>query len=115
MIEPSAPATTFFMANMIVLFAAGLSLLSSQVQPPRLRTVLPNQATILVEPVANAHMISLQLWASSRGVEERAETHGLRHLLEHILALGPKRDIDQRLESVGGSLRAKTFRDATQI
>jgi hypothetical protein len=93
----------------------GFSLFVTQIQPPRLRTVLPNRATILVEPVANAHVISIQLWASSRGVEERTETHGLRHLLEHIMALGPNRDLDYRLESVGGSLRAKTFRDATQI
>ena len=95
--------------------ALGFALLTRQGQPPRLRTVLPNRAVILVEPVAHAHIISLNLWAASKGVEERPETHGLRHLMEHIIALGPKRDIDLRLETVGGSLRAATYRDGTQI
>ena len=100
---------------MILGFVLSLSLMKAQQQPPRLRTILPNQSAILVEPVSNAHLISLQLWAASRGVEERPETHGLRHLLEHILALGPKRDLDSRLERIGGSIRARTYRDATQI
>jgi len=100
---------------MILSVALCLSVLSHQVQPPRLRTILPNRATILVEPVSNAKIVSVQLWASARGVEERTETHGLRHLLEHIIALGPGRDLDSRLETMGGSLRARTFRDATQI
>jgi hypothetical protein len=99
----------------MIAVALGLSLLTSQTQPDRLRTILPNESVILVEPVANSRIISLQLWASARGVEERSETHGLRHLLEHILVLGPKRDLDYRLESVGGSIRARTYRDATQI
>jgi hypothetical protein len=89
-------------------------LLAGQGQPPRLRTVLPNGAAILVEPMPS-RSVSIQLWASSRGVEERPETHGLRHLLEHVLALGPDRDLDRRLESKGGFLRARTFRDATQV
>lgn len=95
--------------------ALALALIGGQVQPPRLRTILPNQATILVEPVANSRIVSIQLWASARGIEERSETHGLRHLLEHIIALGPRRDLDRRLEVVGGSIRARTYRDATQI
>jgi hypothetical protein len=95
--------------------AIAFTLLTAQGQPPRLRTVLPNNSAILVEPMPNEKTISIQLWAASRGVEERPETHGLRHLMEHIMALGPNRDVDQRLETVGGTLRARTFRDATQI
>lgn len=96
--------------------AIGLTLLRTrQGEPPRLRTILPNQSTILIEPVPHSHIISLQLWAAAKGVGERAETHGLRHLMEHIIALGPKRDLDERLESVGGTLTARTYRDATQI
>ena len=90
-------------------------LISAQVQPPRLRTILPNAATIIVEPMSNARVISVQLWASAKGVEERPETHGLRHLMEHIIALGPNRDLDRRLEMQGGVIRARTYRDATQI
>ncbi len=95
--------------------AVAVALFTTQGQPPRLRTVLPNNSTILVEPMPNEKTISIQLWAASRGVEERPEIHGLRHLMEHIIALGPNRDIDQRLETVGGTLSARTFRDATQI
>lgn len=85
-----------------------------QGQPARLRTVLPNHAAVLVEPMPSP-TISLQLWSASKGVDERLETHGLRHLMEHILALGPARDVDRRLETEGGSLVARTYRDATQL
>lgn len=95
--------------------AVAFTLRAAQIDPPRLRTLLPNGSAILVEPLPKERTVSVQLWASARGVEERAETHGLRHLLEHVLALGPRRDLDQRLETVGGFLRARTFRDATQI
>src|SRR6476469_6543311 len=98
-----------------MLALAAFTLIALQVQPPRLRTVLSNNSAVLVEPMANEKTISIQLWAASRGVEERPETHGLRHLLEHVLALGPNRDLDQRLETVGGELFARTFRDGTQI
>lgn len=95
--------------------AVAYTLFNAQVDPPRLRTLLPNGSAILVEPMPKEKVVSVQLWASARGVEERPETHGIRHLLEHVLALGRNRDLDQRLETVGGFLRARTFRDATQI
>ena len=84
-------------------------------QPPRLRTVLPNGAAILVEKVPNAKSISIELLASSRGTEETPSTNGLRHLLEHLIAKGPKRDLDQTLETAGGFLRAETLRDTMQF
>jgi predicted Zn-dependent peptidase len=90
-------------------------LLATQVpidQPSRLRTILPNGAAIVVENVPGAKSLSVQLFVSSRGTEETPITNGLRHLLEHIIARGPKGDLDQRLETAGGFLTAETSRDA---
>lgn len=80
--------------------------------PPRLRTTFPNGTTVLVERIASAQTVSAQLFVSSQGEEDRPDTHGMRHLLEHFLAEGRKGDLDQRLESAGGFLAAVTSRDA---
>lgn len=89
--------------------------LLTQQEPPRLRTLCKNGAAILVERMADEPVISVQLWASARNVKETPDTHGWRHLLEHLVAKGPKRDIDKRLESLGCYLRANTYRDAMQF
>jgi predicted Zn-dependent peptidase len=84
-------------------------------QPPRLRTVLDNGAKILVERVPNAKSLVVDLFASSRGTEESPINNGLRHLLEHLIAKGPKGDLDLKLETAGGFLRAETQRDEMQF
>ncbi len=81
-------------------------------QPPRLRTVLPNGASVIVERMPGAKTLSVELFSSSRGTEETPLTNGLRHLLEHLIARGPKGDIDERLETAGGFLQAETLREA---
>lgn len=81
-------------------------------EPPRLRTILPNGAIVLVEPRPSEKTISLQVIGSARGAEETTATHGFRHLLEHIMARGPKRDVDSLLEPQGAFLKAQTLRDA---
>ncbi|MFZ4508057.1 MAG: hypothetical protein ACOYON_10225 [Fimbriimonas sp.] len=81
--------------------------------PPRLRTILPNGAVILVERMPKAKTISASLWISSRGTEESAETHGLRHMAEHLMAARP--GIDAKLESKGSILLAQTLRDGMQF
>lgn len=98
----------------MTLALAALALFQPQIDPPRLRTILPNEATILVEPV-KGDTISVQLWASAAGAEDTAETHGLRHLLEHLMVKGPNKDLGPRLEARGCLLRARTFRDAMQF
>lgn len=61
-------------------------------------------------PVAALHLvIGTGAWPESR------ERHGLRHLLEHLVALGPDRGLDRRLEAVGGGLTADTYRDASHF
>ncbi len=97
---------------MLACLACFLTLQVPLEQPPRLRTVLPNGAVTLVEKVPGAKTIAVQLFASSRGTEETPITNGLRHLLEHLIAKGPKGDLDRRLERAGGFLTAETTRDA---
>jgi len=84
-------------------------------QPPRLRTILDNGAAVMVERVPGAKNLAIQLFASSRGTEETPLTNGLRHLLEHLIAKGPKRDLDLRIETAGGFLQAETQRDEMQF
>ncbi|AIE87539.1 peptidase, M16 family [Fimbriimonas ginsengisoli Gsoil 348] len=67
---------------------------------------------MLVERTPNAKSLIVDLFVSSRGVEETPQSHGQRHLLEHLVALGAKGDLDRRLETAGGFLRARTLRDS---
>jgi hypothetical protein len=91
-----------------------LNLLVAQ-EPPRLRTDLPNGATVLAETFSGSKLMSVQLFASSRGVADTPQTHGYRHLLEHMIVKGVKGDLDMRLESKGVFLRAETYRDFMHV
>lgn len=82
-------------------------------QPQRLRTLLPNGACILVERVPTATSLAIDLFLSARNAPEAPGNHGLRHLFEHLSALGKDGTLDRRLETAGGFLRAFTLRDAT--
>lgn len=94
---------------------ASVALLAPALQdPPRLRTVLENNAVILVEPMPTEPVISVQLFASSRYVPETDATHGYRHLLEHILMRGDG-SLDRKLETQACFMKASTLRDAMQI
>jgi predicted Zn-dependent peptidase len=84
-------------------------------QPPRLRSILPNGATVLVERVPGAKTVWTRLFLSSRGAEDTPATHGQRHLLEHLVAVGRDGRIDERLEREGATLLAQTHRDATEF
>lgn len=82
--------------------------------PPRMRVHLPNGAELLVEPAPKAKTITVHLFASARGVDER-KTSGLRHLLEHLCAKGADGKLDARLEANGAFLEARTVRDALDV
>lgn len=84
-------------------------------QPPRLRTVLPSGAVVLVERVPSANSLVVGLFVSARSAPETPATHGYRHLIEHLVALGKDGKLDQALESKGGFVRAETFRDVTSF
>lgn len=95
----------------------GLVLATTQVSAPRLRTVLPNGSVVLVENMPEAKGLSVQLFASARGVEEAPTRHGWRHLLEHLTLKGrnPKEPLDNRIESQGLFVQGNTYRDAMQF
>lgn len=82
---------------------------------PRLRTILKSGAVSLIERMPAADRCSVQLWATGRECAETPETHGRRHLLEHLAAKGRNRDLDRRLEMRGMILTAQTYRDAMKF
>lgn len=82
---------------------------------PRLKTELPNRARILAETFPGARLMAVQLFASVRGAADTPETHGYRHLLEHLIVKGTNGDLDMRLESKGVFLKAETYRDFMHV
>jgi len=85
------------------------------VEPPRLRTLLPNGSILLVENMPDAKVASVQLFASSIRFPDTPENHGYKHLLEHLLLKGPDKDLDLKMESQGIFFTGRTLRDAMQI
>lgn len=85
------------------------TLLTAQlVTAPSLVRVLPNGSSVYVERLPGSNRCVVQLWMSARGTEDRAATHGFRHLLEHLMA----RQVDEELESRGAFLTAETRRSS---
>lgn len=82
---------------------------------PRLRTLLPNGSAILVEQFPKSKVLSVQVFAGTRGCAETPATHGHRHLLEHLVLKGTNGDLDQRLEAEGIFFTGRTHRDALQF
>lgn len=96
------------------------ALLSQQEPPkildaPRLRTILKSGAVTLIERLPSAESCSVQLWVTGRECAETVETHGRRHLLEHLVAKGKTGDLDMRLETRGIYLTAQTSRDSMKF
>jgi len=79
---------------------------------PRLRTQLENRTTLQVERMPSAKIAVAQMWLNTREFPEGFQTHGFRHLLEHIQVQGVDRQLDQRLESAGMFISASTYRDS---
>lgn len=77
--------------------------------------MLPSGAVLLVENLPSSKVVSVQLFASAKGVRETPQTHGWRHLLEHLLVKGPDKGLAERLETQGIFLTADTHRDAMQL
>ena len=104
------------MTTLLSLFAFALAQQLPEIErAPRLRTILPNGATVLVERVPNASRVYARLFLSARGAEDAPATHGLRHLLEHLVATGRDGRLDERLEREGAFLSPQTLRDAIEF
>lgn len=97
--------------------ALGLIFLSAvpQDESPRRRLILENGAIVLAERLPDAKSLSVQLFAGVRGVSETRETHGWRHLLEHLVLKGADGKLDDRMESQGVFFTGRTYRDAIQV
>ncbi len=61
--------------------------------------------------------VSLGIWVASGSRAERAEEHGIAHMLEHMAFKGTKRrsarDIAEQIEAVGGEINASTGPETT--
>ncbi len=83
------------------------------VAAPRLKAVLPNGMTLLVDSMPDARTMGLVLVAGN--VWEEKDSNGHRHLLEHLMAKGPQRDLGESLESDGILLSAATTRETMRF
>lgn len=100
---------------MLIPICALVFALGASQAPERLKTALDNGVTILAERQSGAASFAAYLFVAARGEDETPATHGVRHLLEHLLAKGPGGQIDVQLESAGMVLDANTLRDATSF
>lgn len=99
----------------MTLLAAALILGLTPLQPEnlRLRAILPNGAAIVTEQMPGAKTTSAVLVSRVNGREESAETHGMRHLVEHLTLA--RSGLDERLEADGLFVTGRTGRDAMFI
>ncbi len=92
---------------MTALLLTGL-LAAQGTEAPRTLERLSNGSLLYVERMESADRVSVQLWISARGTEERLETNGRRHLLEHFLAKAQDKFCDES----GVFMSAETTREA---
>ncbi len=75
-------------------------------------TVLDNGMTILTDNMPHLETAAMGVWVKSGSRSERADEHGISHLLEHMAFKGTakrsSRDIAEAIENVGGELNAAT-------
>lgn len=96
-----------------MLASAGMALLlGSLQQPERQRTILPNGLKLQVEATSHTDRAAVALAVSLAGLSQDDLRHGKVHLLEHLVARGPSRDLDHKLEEQGMSLTVWTTREA---
>ncbi|HWD41502.1 MAG TPA: insulinase family protein [Fimbriimonas sp.] len=96
---------------MLSLLACTIALQVPIIQPPRLRTILPNGAIVLVQKEPTVKGLVMQLFVSAQTAPDSPKTSGLRHLMEHFIAKGRTGTLDKRLETNGAFLTAETLRD----
>ncbi|MCS7273573.1 MAG: insulinase family protein [Fimbriimonadales bacterium] len=79
---------------------------------------LPNGLHLIVEPVAEAPVVAVEVWVRAGTANETPATSGIAHLLEHLVFRGavgmPPNALDETFEQAGGILDAFTERDWTR-
>ncbi len=80
-------------------------------------TALPSGLRIVTDAMPHLATASLGVWVGAGSRHERANEHGLSHLLEHMAFKGTRRrsarDIAEEIESAGGDLNAATSTEHT--
>lgn len=80
-------------------------------------SMLNNGLRVVYAKVPGVKVVSVQAWIKTGSVNEKPETSGISHFLEHILFKGSKNfkpgEIDSYLDSKGGSNNAFTSLDVT--
>jgi predicted Zn-dependent peptidase len=80
-------------------------------------TRLPSGLTIVTDAMSHLQTASLGLWVGAGSRDERADEHGISHLLEHMAFKGTTRrtarQIAEEIEAVGGDLNAATSIETT--
>jgi predicted Zn-dependent peptidase len=80
-------------------------------------TKLPSGLTIVTDTMPHLETAALGVWAGVGGRDEKADEHGISHLLEHMAFKGTTtrsaREIVEAIEAVGGDLNAGTSTETT--
>src|ERR1700692_2426968 len=80
-------------------------------------TRLPTGLTVVTDTMPHVQTSTLGCWVGSGSRDERADEHGISHLLEHMAFKGTQRrsarQIAEEIEAVGGDINAATSADTT--
>jgi predicted Zn-dependent peptidase len=80
-------------------------------------TRLPSGLVVITDAMAHLETASLGVWVGAGSRDERADEHGISHLLEHMAFKGTSRrtarQIAEEIEAVGGDLNAATSIETT--
>jgi predicted Zn-dependent peptidase len=80
-------------------------------------TRLPSGLAVITDSMPHLESASLGVWIGAGSRDERADEHGISHLLEHMAFKGTKRrtarQIAETIEAVGGDLNAATSVEST--
>ena len=79
-------------------------------------TKLPSGLTVVTDSMPHLETAALGNWAGVGGRDEKANEHGISHLLEHMALRAPRdarRAKSSKIEAVGGDLDAGTSTETT--
>ena len=80
-------------------------------------TTLKSGINVVTDTMPHLETASLGVWVGSGSRDERADEHGISHLLEHMAFKGTRRrsarQIAEEIEAVGGDLNAATSAETT--
>lgn len=79
------------------------------------REILSNGMKILYNQMTNTHSVTIGLYVKAGSAYEESRQNGITHLLEHLhfrrLGELSQNELYYRMESIGSTLRASTYRD----